>query len=178
MLRYWLASPHLKARQVAVRQCLRALHPAHLQALRVLSRVHRVPSLRAQEVRNRHKVPSQAALRAVVVRAPVVQCLQYQAQQRAANNKVPALPVLRPRMGVAVSPEIRALAPVLVKVQGRNLNLAHRPVVLPSQQVPSKVTQIRTMQATAQAGIQELNPASLVISSLWKMAIEMVHLQT
>lgn len=83
---YWLASPHLKARQVAVRQCLRALHPAHLQAL---SRVHRVPSLRAQEVRNRHKVPGQAALRAVVVRAPpllaaleqapVVLCLQYQA---------------------------------------------------------------------------------------------------
>ena len=169
---YWLASPHLKARQVVVRQCLRALHPAHL---RVLSRVHRVPSLRAQEVRNRHKVPSQAALRAVVVRAPVVQCLQYQAQHRVANNKVPAL---RPRMGVAVSPEVRALAPVLVKVQGRNLNLAHRPVVLPSQQVPSKVTQIRTMQATAQAGIQELNPASLVISSLWKMAIGMVHLQT
>ena len=172
MLLYWLASPHLKARQVAVRQCLRVLHPAHLQALRVLSRVHRVPSLRAQEVRNRHKVPSQAALRAVVVRAPVV---QYQAQHRVANNKVPAL---RPRMGVAVSPEVRALAPVLVKVQGRNLNLAHRPVVLPSQQVPSKVTQIRTMQATAQAGIQELNPASLVISSLRKMAIGMVHLQT
>ena len=172
---YWPVSPHLKARQVAVRQCLRAPHPAHLRAL---SRVHRVPSLRAQEVRNRHKVPSQAALRAVVVRAPpllaaleqapVVQCLQYQARHKAANNKVPALVVLRPRMAVAVSLEVRTRPSVMVKAQYRGLNPVH-----------SKVTQIKvTMaatQATTQVRMQELSPASLVISNLGQTAVATVH---
>ncbi len=175
---YWLASPHLKARQVAVRQCLRALHPAHL---RVLSRVHRVPSLRAQEVRNHHKVPGQAALRAVVVRAPpllaaleqapVVLCLQYQAQHRAANNKVPALPVLRPRMAVAVSPEVRTRPSVMVKAHDRGPNPAHGPV-------HSKVTQIKVTMVTAQVRMQELSPASLVISNLGQMGVATVHLVT